>query len=233
MKNNSTEPQRTVAIMQPYFIPYIGYFQLIASADAFVFYDDVHFIKKGWLRRNKIAINGSEKLITVPCIGASQNKMISDVMVDTSNKAFLSMPVLFERAYSKCPFFSETMPIIKQIFNARPIITIAEFNVQGIQTIMNHLGLKTPIFMSSSISPDSIGSGRVERLARITQQLEGNVYLNPPNGTSLYSKEEFAEFGLQLQFHQPQFSSALGSLSIIHVLMNHGKTRTIEEISKR
>ena len=222
-----------IAVMQPYFLPYLGYFQLIAAADVFVFYDDVQFIKKGWLRRNRIENNGLEKLISVPCIGASQNRLISEVVVDTGNKAFTSMPALIQRAYSHCPFFLEIFPLIQQIFNTVRNITIAKFNATGIQTLMDYLDLDTPVHFSSEISPQTRGLTRVERLAKITNQLEGDVYMNPPNGTSLYSQREFAEFDLLLEFHEPQISPEIGSLSIIHALMHFGKERMKNEILSR
>ena len=75
-----------VAIMQPYIFPYLGYFQLIKSVDKFIFYDDVNFIKKGWINRNKILINGKESIITFPLIKASQNKLINEIDLFLNNK---------------------------------------------------------------------------------------------------------------------------------------------------
>ena len=75
-----------LAVMQPYFFPYIGYFQMINAVDVFVFYDDVNFIKRGWINRNKILVNGSECLLTIPCIKASQNKYISDIKINKQHK---------------------------------------------------------------------------------------------------------------------------------------------------
>ena len=75
-----------VAIMQPYFFPYLGYFQLIESADNFIFYDDVNFKKKGWVNRNNILVNNEKKLLTVPLQKASQNKMINEVLLNINLK---------------------------------------------------------------------------------------------------------------------------------------------------
>ena len=77
-----------IAIMQPYIFPYIGYFQLINAVDTFVFYDDVKFIKRGWINRNKILVNGEESLITFPCIKVSQNKEIREIEIDLSDKQY-------------------------------------------------------------------------------------------------------------------------------------------------
>ena len=77
---------KKIAIMQPYFFPYIGYFQLINAVDIFVFYDDVNFIKKGWVNRNNVLVNGQAKLITVPLEGASQNLLINQINLTITNK---------------------------------------------------------------------------------------------------------------------------------------------------
>ena len=74
--------QKKVAIMQPYLFPYLGYFQLINAVDAFVFYDDVNFIKRGWINRNRILVNNEDQLISIPLIKASQNKLIKDVQIN-------------------------------------------------------------------------------------------------------------------------------------------------------
>ncbi len=80
-----------IAIMQPYIFPYIGYFQLIHAADVFVFYDDVNYINRGWINRNRILLNGKDQLFTIPCKEASQNKLIKDIEVLADKKAFQKM----------------------------------------------------------------------------------------------------------------------------------------------
>ena len=70
-----------LAIMQPYLFPYLGYFQLIAAVDKFVFYDDVNFIKNGWINRNRLLISGKVNYITIPLSGASSFLKINQVLV--------------------------------------------------------------------------------------------------------------------------------------------------------
>lgn len=82
---------KKIAIMQPYFLPYIGYFQIVAAVDIFVFYDDVNYIKGGWINRNKIVINDKPHFITVPLQNASSNKLITDTLVKKNQKQFLSL----------------------------------------------------------------------------------------------------------------------------------------------
>ena len=72
--------------MQPYFFPYIGYFQLINAVDKFIILDDVNYIKKGWINRNRILLNGKDYLFTIPCEKISQNKLINEVEVIKDEK---------------------------------------------------------------------------------------------------------------------------------------------------
>ena len=89
--------------MQPYIFPYIGYFQLINAVDTFVFYDDVNFIKRGWINRNKILVNGEESLITFPCIKASQNKEIREIEIDLSDKQYKKILKTISFTYKNSP----------------------------------------------------------------------------------------------------------------------------------
>ena len=85
-----------VAIMQPYFFPYIGYFQLINAVDKFIIYDDVNYINRGWINRNQVLINGKESYITVPLKDASQNKLIKDITISIETNWQEKMKELFE-----------------------------------------------------------------------------------------------------------------------------------------
>ena len=101
-----------LGIMQPYFFPYIGYFQLIRAVDVFVVYDNVNYIKKGWINRNNILSNGKSQRITLPLEHASQNKLINQIEVGGRNKILQS--VRFN--YSKAPCFDDVYPVIEDIF---------------------------------------------------------------------------------------------------------------------
>src|SRR3954471_16575208 len=102
----------SIAIMQPYFFPYIGYFQLVHTADVFVFYDDVNFINRGWINRNRILLNGKDWMFTIPCNDASQNKLIKDITVQADVKGMQKMLTTIQTAYKKAPYFADVYPII-------------------------------------------------------------------------------------------------------------------------
>ena len=106
--------------MQPYFFPYIGYFQLINAVDKFIIYDDVNYIKKGWINRNNILVNNSPNLIQVPLIAASQNRLIKDILVVDENnwKDKLLKTIYFN--YKKAPFFDQIFSLLEEVlFNDR------------------------------------------------------------------------------------------------------------------
>ena len=98
------------AVMQPYIFPYIGYFQLACSVDYFVFYDDVNFIKRGFINRNNILANGAPLRITFPVVGASQNKLISELEFSLETQKLEST---IHQNYSKAPYYRSVMPLIE------------------------------------------------------------------------------------------------------------------------
>ena len=94
--------------MQPYIFPYIGYFQLINAVDKFVFYDDVKFIKKGFINRNYVLVNNSRKMFTVPCNSISQNKNISEIFVKPEIKGVNKILSMMEHSYKKAPIIKKS-----------------------------------------------------------------------------------------------------------------------------
>ncbi|MEG2286203.1 MAG: WbqC family protein, partial [Eubacterium sp.] len=104
-------------IMQPYFFPYIGYWQLIHCVDQYVIYDDVNFIKNGWINRNRILLNGEPHMINLPMEGASSNKLINEINVSTNQTVRLKTVKCIENAYRKAPYFNKCMQLVEEIMN--------------------------------------------------------------------------------------------------------------------
>ncbi|OYQ72535.1 WbqC family protein [Wohlfahrtiimonas sp. G9077] len=224
-----------LAIMQPYFFPYIGYFQLIYAVDKFIFYDDVSFIKKGWINRNNLLVNNSSSLFTVPLHKASQNSKINNTKV--SEEAFYKWKNIFlktlEFNYKKAPNFSNVFNIIQSVLN-KPISNVSQLATQSVIQISEYLNLPTKFILSSKLnhSHDTTGS---ERILNICIQEKADVYINPIGGQTLYSKDQFKEKNIELFFLKsgsisyPQFSNDfVPNLSIIDVLMFN----SIEETHK-
>lgn len=214
-----------VAIMQPYIFPYLGYFQLINSVDKFIFYDDVNYIKKGWINRNKIMLNGQESLFTIPLIKASQNKLINEINLffDQKNKNKLLSKI--EIAYNKAPYFNKRINLISDILNA-DLLKISEYSANSVVKISNFLEIDVCFDFSSVQSPESKGMGKADRLIHICKKLNASQYLNSVGGQELYSKNYFNDNEINLSFIEnciepySQFGQEfIPNLSIIDILM--------------
>jgi len=214
----------SIAVMQPYFFPYIGYFQLIKAVDTFVFYDDVNYITRGWINRNKILINNEAKYITIPCKGASQNKLIYDVehALDDRKRGKLIKKIKF--SYSKAPFFDSIFPLFKRVINQEEK-TIADLAIRSIIESADYLGLGTS-FKTSRENYNNTELDAADRLIDICKQEDTTNYINALGGQKLYDKSYFEDKGIELSFLEPQESEyqQFGDdfvpwLSIIDVLM--------------
>lgn len=211
--------------MQPYFLPYIGYWQLIQAVDKFVVLDDVNYINRGWINRNRISVHGEPHWMTLPLVGASQNRMISeiDLMPDDGWKSRLIKKV--EDSYRVEPLFKPTMQLFRELIeSAQGNLSI--FLAASIQRICRLLEITTEIIPTSRIFPKAELKGQ-HRILDICTRLGADEYLNPPGGRDLYDPELFAERRIKLMFldaPQPDRELKSGSqsgdnLSLLDTLM--------------
>lgn len=223
----------TIAIMQPYIFPYIGYFQLISTVDKFIIYDDVNFINKGWINRNNILVSGQPHLFTIPLKDASQNKLIHEVELMTGDpwkKKFLKT---IQQSYQKAPNYHSIFNIVEEIVSLN-IETISELAVYALKRICVYMEIKTEIISSSAIYKNTDLKAQ-DRILDICKQESASHYINPVGGMELYEKSKFANENIQLNFLKSvaspysQFKNAFVPwLSIIDILMFND----IENISK-
>jgi hypothetical protein len=215
-----------LAVMQPYIFPYIGYFQLINAVDKFVFYDDVNFIKKGWINRNRILVNSSDFLFAVPLQKISQNILIKDTQIKTSDYDVWKNKFLqtIEMNYKKAPHFVDVFKLITNILESDDLSS-SGLAVNSVKKISHYLDVQTE-FIISSQTYENINLGRQNRIIDICQQEESNHYINAVGGQELYKKEDFIQQGIKLNFLQTlpieykQFKNEfIPWLSIIDVLM--------------
>lgn len=211
-----------LAIMQPYFFPYIGYFQLIYSVDKIVFYDDVNFIKNGWINRNRILIQNEPGYFTVHLKKASPHKTINQIeFIDNRQKLLKTIRM----AYSKAPFFCDVFPVIEKCLNLKTNL-ISELAVNSNKEVCSYLEIKTIFERSSSTYPDTKPMDKTKRIISICNRNEANTYVNAIGGKEIYAKEDFSNSGIELFFIKPhdvaykQFSNEfIPWLSIIDVMM--------------
>jgi hypothetical protein len=213
-----------VGIMQPYLLPYIGYFQLIYAVDLFVLHDDVQWIKGGWINRNQILLEGKPLRWTLPISKKSSSALINQCKVaeHTDDKKHILRQI--RNAYSRAPFFSEIMPMVTDIINY-PEKNVAKYILNSLKRLADYLGLSTKLVMSSALKKDDSLKGQ-ERVISMCSMLGATEYVNPIGGVSLYRKEDFKKAGIDLYFLQsgnieyPQFGDAfVPSLSVIDALM--------------
>lgn len=213
-----------LAIMQPYIFPYIGYFQLIHAVDKFVIYDDVNFINRGWINRNRILVNGKESLFTIPLKEASQNKLINEIEVNWDSAWKNKWVKTLEQSYKKAPFFQQVMPLVEQTLGQEKQI-FSEIIVANLQIINDYLGISTEIVPSSVIYQNTELKAQ-NRIIDICLQEKATHYINPIGGLELYDKQVFAEKGMLMNFiksqsvQYPQLKNEFVPwLSILDVLM--------------
>lgn len=215
----------SVAVMQPYLLPYIGYFQLIRSVNHFVFYDDVNYIKRGWINRNYFLINKQKQLITLPCSKSSQNKLINEIDLSFDSKVIQKILDSLSYSYKKAPFFNRVMTLMEQLMNFKDH-NLARFTANSIIKVCQYLEIKNDFSFSSVLFPETKGMDKADRLIEITKKLGDKRYINPSGGIELYSKKYFSLHGIELMFHKSrdihyqQFDNDFVPwLSILDVLM--------------
>ncbi|MDB9964253.1 WbqC family protein [Vicingaceae bacterium] len=227
-----------LAIMQPYVFPYIGYWQLMNEVDAFIFYDNVNFIKKGYVNRNSILINGLANKFTIPLINASQNRLINEIEIDYSQKWSQKLLNSIFLTYKKALNFEETYLLLTRILNEN-YRTISELNVNSSIEIAKKLKIKTAFLIASELDykTDLKGEDKILKYC----ELKGAVhYINPVGGVDIYDEAKFESKRIKLSFLKtnPTSYKQLGkqafvdNLSIIDVLMNNSFEDVCEMLSQ-
>ena len=209
--------------MQPYFFPYIGYFQLMAAVDIFVVYDNIKYTKKGWINRNRMLLNGKDVTFSVPLKSASDSLDVCERELATNfNRGRLLDQI--RGAYRRAPYFEQTFPLIEQIMRHEDT-NLFRFLRHSIIKTCEHLGITTEIRISSDIAIDH-GLKNQDKVLALCSAVDANVYVNAIGGMALYTKETFLEKGIELKFIEskpfqyPQFDNEFVPwLSIIDVMM--------------
>jgi hypothetical protein len=186
-----------LAIMQPYFLPYIGYFQLINAVDLFVVYDNIKYTKKGWINRNRYLCSSGEAFFSVPLKKDSDEKTVVERRIAESfdrKKMFLR----FREAYRKAPCFSSTIQLVESVINYSNDNLFA-FIRYSIGCVCTHLAIPTRLVTSSEVPIDHSLKAEDKVLA-LCRELKADRYINAIGGVELYSKERFAREGIELQF---------------------------------
>ncbi len=215
--------------MQPYFCPYIGYFQLISSVDRFVIYDNVQYSKKGWFNRNRYLHNGQAELFTIPIRKESDFLDVCDRhLAEDSLKARSRTLTKIVNAYRGAPYLEDVMDLLERLFLYQGA-NLFEFLYHGVLELCQELGIATDIVISSTVDVPEGFKGQ-DRVIAISKALGADTYINAIGGQGLYQRGTFADHGLELNFIRSkpieyrQFDNEFVPwLSIIDVMMFNDK----------
>ena len=242
-----------LAIMQPYFMPYIGYFQAIKAVDKYILYSNLTFIKEAWMNRNRVRLkDGRLCYILVPLQHKSSNTLISDTLIDNTKHWRKDILNTVFMSYKKSEYFEEIYPLLERLLNSE-VDRLTDLNASTIKGISKFLDISTVIetdnsaylelekelktiesdYSSFSYMEKTRPIKKVARVLEICRREGCDFFVNAIGGKALYSKEEFAEYGIALNFVQtnaftyPQYGHCFEpNLSIVDVLMHNGKEGT-------
>lgn len=221
-----------VGIMQPYFLPYIGYFQLMKYVEKYVIADDVNYIKKGWINRNYILLDGKPFMFHLTLQGASSNKWIRDITVDPDQRKLLKT---IELNYKKAPYYQDVFPMMEEIIHYEDK-NLARYVGNSLMKIAGYLEFDTKFEYEGEIEACDRTLMAQERLISDCKLLGVTEYINAIGGTALYNKEDFKKAGIDLYFlksrpveyKQFNYHPFVPNLSILDVLMFNSVEQTNE-----
>lgn len=216
-----------VAIMQPYFLPYIGYYQLVAAVDKFVILDDVNYIKQGWINRNTLVLDGRAHWMTVPLSSASPNDLISALEIAPDNGWKKKLKRTVEQSYRKTPMAAGMTRMFHEMIDSADG-NLSDFLRRTLAETCRSLGMETQIIPTSGIYAKGEAKGQA-RVIQICKELGATTYINLPGGRNLYRRENFKSEGITLLFIEPdipagQIRSGLDEslhVSILDLLMRN------------
>ncbi len=213
-----------LGIMQPYFFPYIGYWQLMNHVDQYVIYDDVNFIKGGWINRNRILNHGKVQFFNLTMKGASPNKLINQIEIETDERVTRKNLRMIENCYGKAPYYKQTFELICDIMLYKDS-NLAGFLANSIMRMAEYLGMNTKFVISSDLEKNNELRGQ-EKVIHICRLLGADEYYNASGGQKLYDYDSFEKQGIRLKFidtggvfYQQFEEGFMPNLSIIDVLM--------------
>ena len=214
-----------IAIMQPKFLPYIGYWQLVNAVDTFIIFDDVNFVKKAYINHNAILAEGKSQQFSLELIGASQNKLINEINVGSNSKKLLKT---IELNYKKTPYFETVFPILEDVCNQLEK-NLAKFIGYSLKKISNYLEIDTQFVYSSDIDKNNNLKAQ-DKVIDICQKFNAKYYINAGGGKKLYDKKQFLAKNINLNFldtnlikYKQSKNKFITHLSIIDVMMYNNK----------
>ncbi|SDY70347.1 WbqC-like protein family protein [Hymenobacter psychrophilus] len=221
--------------MQPYLFPYLGYFQLMVAADRFVIYDDVQYIKGGWINRNRLLVNGQPLLFTIPLDAPSPNRNICAIELSDKGPWRAKLLQTIAQSYRRAPQFEPVYALIERVFTAQEARTITDLVRVSFTELIAYLCLSVELVPTSTHYGNQHLRAQ-ERVLDICRMEGATEYVNAQGGRELYDHDTFAAHELGLNFLQPELrpykqlgkGAFVPGLSMIDVLMNNSVAQTNE-----
>ena len=218
--------------MQPYFFPYIGYWQLINAVDTFIVYDNIQFSKSGWFHRNNLLMNGKKTLFTIPLKKDSDNLNVIDrYLSDNAEKQINKILAQIKYSYSKAPYYNDVFPLIEAVFLNQEK-NLFDYIYNSVEMVCDYLDIDTKVIKSSTIDIDHSLKSQ-DKVIAINKKLNSTKYINPIGGRELYNMENFKLEAIELCFLESKVSGYrqfgdefIPYLSIIDVMMLNSKEAT-------
>lgn len=219
---------KKVAVLQSNYIPWKGYFDLIAAVDEFILFDDMQYTRRDWRNRNQIKTPNGVQWLTVPVhVKGKYNQKIRDTEIDGSEWASSHWKTLVHN-YGRAPHFNEIATWLEPLYRVEKYVQLSELNRRFIEAVSNYLGIKTSITNSWDYSlPD----GKTERLIGLCEQAGGTEYVSGPSARDYIEANSFIERGIDLTWFDysgyPEYLQLWGefthNVSILDLLFNCGK----------
>jgi hypothetical protein len=191
---------KTGVILQPSYIPWRGFFDLVHDADVFVFYDDVQYDKHGWRNRNRIKTAQGTQWLTIPVLAkgnVSESVLVKDVAIAWSQDWSKKHLGTLRQSYGKAPFFKDYAPIVEAIL-AKRHERLADLTIELTIELARALGIAHTEFVRSSEL--GVDGGKTERLVRLMKHLGADRYLSGPSARDYIESQLFAAAGVALDY---------------------------------
>ncbi|MBI3271487.1 MAG: WbqC family protein [Planctomycetes bacterium] len=218
---------RTLVVLQPSYLPWLGYFDQMARADHFVYYDDVQFDKHGWRNRNQVKGPGGAQWLTVPVLTKDKFGQRNDeIRINNDSPWGRKHAAALRQNYARAPFLKEVLPPLEEVLSRRWELLL-DLVLASNEVLRRLLGLATPLARASALG---IGGGQTERLVNLCRHFGATRYLSGSSARDYLDEERFRAAGIRLEYQDyrhptyPQLHGEfVGHLSVVDLLMNCGR----------
>lgn len=221
---------RTIGILQPGYLPWLGFFEQMYKSDVFVIYDDVQYDKEGWRNRNRIKTANGIQWLTVPVhVKLSDMPLIKDVKIDNKENWRKKHLLSIKHSYSKARFYKEHIGIFEEAYSM-DWEYLVDIDMHFILKLADSLGMVAKKIVRSSGIEAGRGGDRIERLINICKAFGADVFYEGASGRSYIDNSAFAVHGIKVEYQDykhPVYKQLYGDfvpyLSVVDLLLNHGK----------